>query len=294
MKTDNKIFGLILLLAASVIWGMGSIFCSGSLKTGSFTLNAMGTLLAAILLLPFVFLSKCREKGSIKNGIFCGISLFIAMSLYRFGGNSFLAGFFIIIIPIYALISGEKLSSGNWGCILMTMAGLYIITHQNGLFKISFTADKILGILAALGTAVHIIMTDRFAKSGNPLRTALIQFLTAGILNLIFMLLTEKPESGAIISSWGSIVYTGIFVCSLAFTFQIYAQQLLDPVMTSLFISYRIFFAALAGIIFMGNHFSGFFFSGIALLCCALLFYFRSGQIAQDGSLIDTDNKDNE
>ncbi|MCR5485188.1 MAG: DMT family transporter, partial [Clostridiales bacterium] len=90
---------MILLLSAALIWGLSFVAQSESTKyIGTFTFNALRTLLGAVSLLPIMFINKlsAQKKGVykketpeerrvlIKGGVLCGICLFAGCNLQQY------------------------------------------------------------------------------------------------------------------------------------------------------------------------------------------------------------------
>jgi len=78
-----------------------------------------------------------------------------------------------------------------------------------------------------------------------------IQFFVAGILSLIVALTTETIEFSAIISSAVPILYTGIVVVGIAYTFQIFGQKGANPTVSAIILSMESVFAVISGMILL-------------------------------------------
>ena len=94
-----------------------------------------------------------------------------------------------------------------------------------------------------------------------------IQFLTAGLISAVPMLLFEKPAVSDITAAWLPILYAGVLSCGVAYTFQVIAQKDADPTVASLVLSLESVFSVLAGWVILGQ-----VLSGREILGCVLMF----------------------
>ena len=94
-----------------------------------------------------------------------------------------------------------------------------------------------------------------------------IQFLTAGLISAVPMLLFEKPVVSDITAAWLPILYAGVLSCGVAYTLQVIAQKDADPTVASLVLSLESVFSVLAGWVILGQ-----VLSGREILGCVLMF----------------------
>lgn len=98
-----------------------------------------------------------------------------------------------------------------------------------------------------------------------------IQFLTAGVLCGIPMLIWERPAVSAIVSAWQPILYAGILSCGVAYTLQMVAQRRTEPTVASLILCMESVFSTLFGWLLLGQTLSLREMGGCALMFCAIL-----------------------
>ena len=98
-----------------------------------------------------------------------------------------------------------------------------------------------------------------------------IQFLVAGALSGIPMLISEKPEIPTILAAWAPLLYAGIMSCGVGYTLQIIAQKDADPTVASLILSLESVFSVLAGWVILGQTLAGKEIVGCVLMFAAII-----------------------
>jgi drug/metabolite transporter (DMT)-like permease len=84
---------------------------------------------------------------------------------------------------------------------------------------------------------------------------------------MLAALLRETVSPAALAAGWFPVVYTGIFSCGIAYTFQIIGQKGVDPAIASLILSLESVVSVLAGFLLLGQA-----LSARELLGCVLMF----------------------
>lgn len=276
--------GNLILLLTALIWGTAFVAQrDGMNHIGPYTFNVTRTFLAAVVLIPVVFVFKKLEKRgnnyspvnkkiTITGGIACGACLGLASTLQQIGivtttaGKAgFITALYVIIVPIIALVLGNKQPKKIWICVILAIAGFYLLCIKKD-FSLSIGDAFILA--CALGFAVHITVIDKFLEKGaDALVMACIQFWSAGVFMLVPTFVFETPTVGGIVAAKYSILFTGIMSSAVAYTLQIIGQRYTKPAVATLIMSLESVFAALAGWVILGEY-----LSLKELLGCALVF----------------------
>jgi drug/metabolite transporter (DMT)-like permease len=80
------------------------------------------------------------------------------------------------------------------------------------------------------------------------------------------MFIFEKPDIGAILSSWAPLLYLGVVSGAAGYTMQILGQKGTDPTVASLILSLESVFAAVTGAVFLQETFNYKEFIGCVLV----------------------------
>lgn len=281
----KELKGTAMLLLTAFIWGIAFVAQSDGMNyVGPFTFNCIRMVIGGLVLIPCIFILE-RMKGSrtekkvertnkkymFIGGILCGIALGAAAALQQIGiqyttvGKAgFITAMYIIIVPVLGIFFRRKAGVRVWISVIIAVAGLYLLC-MSGSLKLG--RGDLLVLLCALVFSVHILLIDYFSPKTDGVRMSCIQFLTAGLISAVPMLLFEKPAVSDITAAWLPILYAGVLSCGVAYTLQVIAQKDADPTVASLVLSLESVFSVLAGWVILGQ-----VLSGREILGCVLMF----------------------
>ncbi len=272
--------GAVLLLSASLIWGVAFVAQSaGMAYIGPYTFTAVRSALAALGMAAVM--AVLDKKGiSPKNtdkkllwraGIIMGVVMAIATNLQQIalvttsaGKAGFITSLYIVFVPAFGLFLRKKPHPMLWISVVVALAGLYFLSIR-GDFSIS--GGDLYVLVSAVFFTLHILLIDHYAPKVDAVRLNCIQFTVTATLSGIMMFLTEQPRMADISSAWVTLVYAGIFSGSGAYTLQLLGQRRVEPTTASLLLSPENVFSALAGWALLGQK-----LSARELLGCALVF----------------------
>lgn len=260
----------LLLLLTAFIWGSAFVAQSvGMDHIGPFTFNMMRNLFAALFLVVVIYFmdqSKKRvgnltppsaqdKRTLLIGGLTCGVVLFIAGSLQQVGllyttaGKAgFITTLYVVIVPIFGLFLGKKVSTKIWVCVIAAAIGLYLLSITE-----SFTIGKgdFLVFLCAICFSIHILVIDHFSPKVDGVRMSCIQFFVVALISMIPSFLFEAPAFSDIFLAMKPILYAAILSSGVGYTLQIVAQKDTDPTIASLILSLESVFAALTGFLIL-------------------------------------------
>lgn len=282
-----------MLLLTALIWGCAFVAQSvGMDYVGPFTFNCVRSILGSIVLIPVILLTDGLKKRSgmseaelkkdrgdtrtlVTGGICCGVVLAVASSLQQFGilyttvGKAgFITAMYIVLVPILGIFIGKKIRPVIGLCVAIAVAGLYFLCMTENL---SLGMGDLLVLVCAFVFSVHILVIDHFSPLVDGVRMSAIQFLTAGIVCAVPMLLWEEPRIADILAAWMPILYAGIMSCGVAYTLQILGQKNADPTVASLLLSLESVFSVLAGWVILGQNLSAKELFGCVLMFAAII-----------------------
>ena len=290
---SKKMKSNLLLLLTAFIWGTAFVAQkSGMDYIEPFTYNGIRTLIGGLFLIPVIkFLdtrkpeaekeriaSRSAEQKAAENkllligGICCGTALFVASSLQQFGVSyttagkaGFITTLYVVIVPIFSIFLRKNVGAKMWFCVMLGALGMYMLCMKEATFSLQY--GDFLVLLCAAAFAIHILVIDYFSPKVDSVRLSCIQFLTAGSLAIICMFIFEEPVIANILACWFPILYAGVLSSGVAYTLQVVAQADADPTAASLILSLESVFAALSGIVLLGES-----LTVKELLGCAIIF----------------------
>lgn len=280
-KNSLKNTGMLFL--AALIWGFAFAAQSAGMDyVGPFTFNAVRCVIGALVLVPVALLYQPEkgEKGNNKTllfgGITCGIFLGVATNLQQIGIMStsvgkagFLTALYIVLVPVAGLFFKKKCGFTVWIGVVCSLLGLYLLCMTQGSFKLA-TGDLFLLGCAVVFTG-HILVIDYFAPKVNGVWMSCIQFLVAGIISAIPMVLTETPTMAAIWEAKLPILYAGVMSCGVAYTLQILGQKNYNPTVAVLILSLESCFSVLGGFLILQETLTARELCGCALMFVAVI-----------------------
>ena len=280
----DKFKGTFLLLLATVIWGSAFISQTvGMDHVGPFTFQAVRCGLACLFLFPLSrftdgkdnFAKKWLDKDLWKTGFLAGIALFLAAGLQQVslqytsaGKAGFLTAMYIVLVPILGLFLGRKPSLAAWVSVMIAVVGLYLLSGAS-LHGIQAADLMLLG--CAFFFAVQITIIDRMGLGFDGVRLNCVQSLVCAALSGFVMICTEEVDMPSILRCWLPLCHAGILSMGLAYSLQIFGQQLLEPTQASILMSLESVFALIFGWMILHERLSPAELAGCAAMFCAVI-----------------------
>lgn len=275
-------------LLASFIWGVAFVAQKGN-QTGALTFNASRAIVAFVFLLVVIavvtkgdfrhLLREATPQGTKTlwiGGICCGLALSFATFLQQVGLDgsteagkaSFLTAMYIVLVPILAIPLKKRPPVHLWGCIIIAVAGLYLLCVKTGS---AIRPDDLIVLACSLVFAVHILVIDHFVAKVDGIKLSAIQFLTSFVVSGVLALFIEHPQMAGIQASLMPILYLGIFSSGVAYTLQIVAQRDANPTTLTLLLSMESVWGVVAGAVVLGEALSGREYLGCVLMLIAVV-----------------------
>lgn len=210
-------------------------------------------------------------------GALAGTALFAASAFQQTGIGytttakaSFITALYVILVPIFSLVLGRKVSGKIWLCVAISVAGLYFLCFKKGTLS-GFQYGDLLMLAAAAVFAVQIMTVDHFVGRVDPIRLNQIQIGMQGILATAFTLLFEHPTAADIGRAAFAIFFAGILSSGVAYTLQIVGQNGLDPTIASIAMCLESVFGAIGGWLIQGQTLTARETLGSALMFSAIV-----------------------
>ena len=256
-----------LLLLTAIIWGLAFVAQRAGMESiGPFAFNGLRFILGSISLLPLFYFFKqkpkqdnatAQPKQTIKGGIISGVVLFIAASLQQVGmvyttasNGGFITSLYVIIVPVLGLFIGQKVNKQTWGGAAMAVAGLYLLSVQDGF---SINPGDLFVFASAFFWAAHLIIIGHYSTKTDVLRLAAMQFAVTGVLSMVVSIIIETTTMSQVIEAGIPILYGGLMSVGVAYTLQIIGQRKALPSHAAIILSLEALFAAIGGWILLSE-----------------------------------------
>jgi drug/metabolite transporter (DMT)-like permease len=275
-KSDRLKADIVLLVVAAV-WGGGFVAQrTGSQHVGFFVFGTGRYLLGVISLLPFIRHFNYPKRW-LPWSILTGVVLFTGSALQQAGittttaGNAaFITGLYVVIVPILLAIITRKPAGGiTWAAAIAAVIGTFMLSSGGTLNTFAF--GDVLELLGSVMWASHLILVSKLSPKVDLVLFSALQYLVAGLLNLIFGLAFEMPTFGNLPLVWTAIAYAGIVSTAVGFTGQVWGQRHAPAADAALILSMEAVFAAICGFLFLGERFTPTQVAGCILIFGAML-----------------------
>ena len=286
-----------LLLLTAIIWGSAFVAQSvGMEHVEPFTFTFTRSIIGGVVLIPVIVLLRKTDSAAMRRdsqgkdfagikgitkyewlgGICCGIALCAASNFQQIGmlhttvGKAgFITALYVVIVPILGLFLRKRVPALIWFCVVLSVAGLYLLCMPKGAF--SLAQGDVLVLICALLFSFHILIIDYFSPKGDGVVISCIQFFVCGILSGIIMLFVENPTFANIMDAKWSILYAGALSSGVAYTLQVVAQKGVNPTVASLILCLESVVAVLAGWIILGDKLTSRELAGCILMFVAIV-----------------------
>ncbi|WP_337878613.1 DMT family transporter [Rheinheimera sp.] len=268
----------LMLLLAAAIWGLGFVAQRlGMDYLEPYAFNALRFLIGALSLLPLIYwykntgrLGAYDKKALLWAALPVGAVLFIAASLQQVGllytsaaNAGFITGLYMVLVPVLGLLLGQRTSANTWLGAGIAISGLYLLSVGD-----NFTVNlgDLLQLIGALFWAAHLLCIDHYTKKVPPILLACLQFVVCGLLSAIVALSIETPTPAQAVAAWQPLLFSGVVSVGIAYTLQVLAQKHAHPAHAAIILSLETVFAAIGGVLLLGEE-----LGGRALLGCGLM-----------------------
>ena len=272
----------ILLLITATVWGCAFVAQRvGMENIGPFAFNGIRFALGGLSLIPLIIWfdrkngRKAKFSSVLFGGICAGTLLAVGASLQQVGlvyttaGKAgFITGLYVVLVPMIGLILKQPAGAHIWLGALVASAGMYLL-GVNG----DFTVGKgdLLELIGAFFWAGHVQLICYLSKKADPLKLSVTQFFTCSAISLCVAAFTETTTMSNVQGALIPILYGGLFSVGVAYTLQTVAQRDANPSHAAIILSMESVFAALGGVLMLGESLSPRGIAGCALILTGML-----------------------
>ncbi|MBN1680676.1 MAG: DMT family transporter [Anaerolineae bacterium] len=238
----------------ALIWGSTFVVVKNALDdVGPLTFVGWRFWLAAVFL-TLLFFKRMHHlsRDEILAGGLIGVWLSLGYIFQTVGLQTttsakagFITGLSVVIVPVLAtLLLRRPPGRGAVGGVAVAVVGLGLLSLNKDL---SIQSGDLWVMGCAVAFALHIVTVSIFSPHHDPIRLAVVQIATVGVLATAAAFVFETPALDLPGSTWGAIAFTGVTATALAFGLQVYVQRFTTPTHTVMLFSLEPVFAALFG-----------------------------------------------
>lgn len=276
---------LIFLIISVVFWGYSFISTKIVLAViPPVTIAFLRQIIAAVTLFAWLLFTKSFTKVSLKHMAVIALSGFFGIVLYFVFENNGLkltsasnASMIVSSVPIFTLFTEAifykmKITARMVVCILLSIAGVYLVVTVNG--RLDFSSSMFLGNMLMIGAmvawVVYVMLNKGLSENYSGVIITFYQTLSSIVLFIPFII----PE----IHSWKPItlipllnlLYLGIFCSAFAYFFYIYATKRLGATVSSAFLNLVPIVTVISGFLVLHESLAFAQIAGMALIMISL------------------------
>ena len=269
-----------MLLAASFFWGTTFVAqVLGMEGLGPYTYAAFRFALGTLFMgaLWFAYRGKRadeRRAGTFRSGFLpgipVGVAMFIGVTLQQVallyttaGKTAFITTLYIVLVPLAAVLLGQRVRVAQWGGALLAFLGVYFLSAYG---ELTINTGDLLVFICSFFWMAQILLIDRYASTVDAIELCFMEMIVCTVGNAALAAVYETFLWSDVVRAAIPILYAGILSCGVAYTCQILGQAYVEPMQASILLSTEAVFAAVSGWIILGET-----MSGVQIMGCALL-----------------------
>lgn len=266
MEKDKKVWiSEMAMLIVAMIWGGTFVAAKHAQDTiPNLWILAIRFILASGLMALIFFKEwKKLDRKTVKYGSIIGLLLFAGIAIQMLGlryttpaKQSFVLVSYVIIVPLMEwAFYGHRPENKIFFSGLLCIIGVGLLSLNKNL-QLSF-GDACTLIYAFIFSTQVLKVAEFSPKVNSLILFSIFQFITAGVLSLIVVLVAGTPLNIENIShgSFMGLAYLTLLNTATAFTIQNFAQKYARPANTALIMATESIFGAFAAYFFAGENF---------------------------------------
>ena len=273
----------LFLLMSGAIWGAGFVAQSTAMDSiGPMWFIGLRFAIATAVAAPLALWEHRKAEqpmptSSLRNFLWIGLALFAGAMTQQLGimatsvtNSGFLTGLYVVFVPVLTVIFLRR--KPHW--VIWPAAGLALL----GIFLLSggtlagLNKGDVLTIICAVFWALQVMLVGIFVGStGRPMLLSMVQFAVCAVLGCIAGAIFEPLDMSAITNALPEILYAGLFSSGIGFICQVVGQRYTTAPQAAIFLSSEALFAALLGVLLLGETITTVGYIGCATIFAAML-----------------------
>jgi drug/metabolite transporter (DMT)-like permease len=274
----NTAVASILLILTTFFWGVTfTVVKEAVSRVDVFVFLAQRFFLAtALMVLPGLIWRGRPRWETIRAGMVLGLALFSAYAfqtaalLYTSASNTgFLTGLNVVFVPLLgAAVLRQRVPTGVRLGTLLATVGLFLLC-TGGSFNIN--RGDILGLICAVCTAGHILLTGHYAPRHDVFWITTTQLGTIAVASALIAGATGKPVAVYHPSILWALLLCAIFASVFAFLVQTAMQRHISAAQTALIFCLEPVFSAIYAYVAAGERLTSAGWFGALLILAGML-----------------------
>ena len=255
-----------MLLAIAAIWGLAFVFQKTAMDhIGPYTFLAMRALIAAVILAPIAYFFENAALAARPAASFWliagagGLSFFAGGILQQIGlvtatvtNTGFLTGLYVVITPLLMwLVLARPPAFVIWLAVILAFVGTWMLGGGGAVGGLS-RGDWFV-VASSFFWACHMLVIEQSGGHARPIGFTAVQFAVVAVLAGAGAVVFEQVSIAALLVAGPEIAYVGVLSSALTFTLLAVAMRYTPATEATIIVSTETVFAALAGVILLGE-----------------------------------------
>lgn len=255
-----------MLLLTTFIWGgtfaATKVILDGGL--GPMTLLSWRFGIAAILFLLF-FARRLYKDWTLRTllvGILLGVLLYVGFGTQTIGlgttsssRSGFITALYVVITPLLQMLFGRSRPGPMiWISVLLATTGLWLLSGQLDASQPELNVGDLYTLVCAVVFAVYIIVLDRYGAALDAIKITATQLVVVALCCVVHASMTEEPVIPRSLNIWLLLLYLALFASVFTTWCQSRFQPSTTPSRAALIYSLESVFAAIVGMILLGEN----------------------------------------
>ncbi len=272
-----------MLLMTTLIWGgtfaSTKVLLDGGMEPMGLLTWRFGIAACVFLLLFFPRLRNRLDRTTLTVGLVLGLLLYIGFSLQTVGlgftsssRSGFITALYVVITPLLQILIGRNAPAKRvWLSVALVTLGLWLLTSPVTEAGSGFNTGDFLTLGCAFSFSIYIIVLDRFGGDRDVMALTALQLLTVTLCCGLHALLTEPWTSPAASIDWLLILFLALLASVFTTWCQTNFQPRTTPGRAAVIYTMESVFAAIIGIVLLGEHLGPHGYAGGALIVGGLV-----------------------
>ena len=269
-----------MLIAIAAIWGLAFVFQKTAMNhIGPATFLAARAVIAALILAPIAWRENSQLGTTPAPGFWLismagGLSFYIGGLLQQIGlvtatvtNTGFLTGLYVVITPLMLWVLMRRPPTPIvWGAVALAFIGTWFL---GGGTIGGFSYGDWLVVISSFFWAAHILVIAHSGRHSRPIGFTAVQFATVAFLSILTAAAFETVSWRTLLAAAPEIAYVGVLSSALTFTLLAVAMRYAPPAEATILVSTETVFAAIAGVILLGEQLAWIGWLGAAMMFTA-------------------------
>lgn len=256
----------LMLLTIAAIWGLAFVYQKTAMDhIGPYTFLAARAAVAAVILAPIAYFLENARRADRPTPAFWaiagagGLSFFLGGILQQIGlvtatvtNTGFLTGLYVVITPILMwLVLARPPGFWVWIAVVLAFVGTWFL---GGGTVGGFSTGDWLVVASSFFWATHMLVIEHSGRHARPIGFTSVQFAVVAVISGTCALVLEQPTWAILAEAAPEIAYVGVLSSALTFTLLAVALRHTPAAEATIIVSTETVFAAIAGVVLLGEH----------------------------------------